>query len=189
MWIIYYIMMAVALLLAAKRRKFRKYLRGNIDHKLQLSTLGANTLIGSNVADTVVDTTWCSSVRATWTLDLFTASTSDGPILCGIAHSDYSDAEIEEFVENITGSWDAGDLVSQEVARRKVRLVGVFDNPQDTTVAARIADGKMITTKAGWMLSPGDTIRIWAYNTGDGALQTTDPAMRTQGYANLWPKS
>ncbi len=188
MWIIYYIM-AIAAMLMAKRRKFRKYLRGNIDHKLQLGTLGANTLIGSNVADTVVDTTWISSVRATWTMDLFTASTSDGPVLVGIAHSDYSDAEIEEWVENITGSWDAGDMVSQEIAQRKCRQVGIFDNPQDTTVAARINDGNPITTKAGWMLSPGDTVRIWAYNTGDGALQTTDPAVCCQGHANLWPKS
>ncbi len=170
-----------------KGRKFRKYLRGNIDHVLALSTLGGNTLIGSLVADTVVDTAYVSSVKATWTLAEFTAATNDGPILVGIAHSDYTDAEVEAFVENITGSWDAGDLVSQEIARRKVRVVGVFKNPPTATEASRLNDGNPVTTKAGWMLSEGQTIRIWAYNQGGSALATTSPNVFVNGHANLWP--
>jgi len=175
--------------MARHGRKFRKYLRGNIHHKLQLGTLGAKTLIGSLVADTVVDTTWISSVKATWSMDAFTESTLDGPIQVGIAHSDYSDAEVEEWVENNTGTWDAGDLISQEIGRRKIRVVGLFKNPQSILETAELNDGLPVTTKAGWMLSPGDTIRIWAYNTGDGAVQATDPAVRAEGHANLWPKS
>ncbi len=189
MWITY-ILLALAVMAMAKRtgRKFRKYLRGNIDHKLLLSTLGANTLIGSLVADTVVDTTWMSSVKATWAIGDFTNAVGDGPITVGIAHSDYTDAEVEAFVENITGSWDAADLVSQEIARRKIRVVGTF---QSVGVAATtlevLNDGNQITTKAGWMLSEGQTVRIWAYNAGDSSL-TDGTRLHVNGHANLWPQ-
>jgi len=169
------------------RKKFRKYLRGNIDHKLPLDVLAANTLVGNNIADTVVDTTWVSSVKAAWTLAEFTPAAGDGPILVGIAHSDYSDAEIEAFVENITGSWDAGDLVSQEIARRKIRVVGTFPSPDTSVATIVLNDGRQLTTKAGWSLSEGDTIRIWAYNTGDSSL-TAGSAVRVNGHANLWPQ-
>ncbi len=172
-----------------KGRKFRKYLRGNIDHKLVLGTLGAKVLIGSLVADTVVDTTFVSSVKATWSLADFTDEVGDGPIVCGIAYSDYSDSEVEQFVENITGSWDAGDLVSQEIARRKIRVVGTFPSaPLSGIAVSSLNDGEPVQTKAKWSLSPGDTVRIWAYNSGDAAL-TTGAQLFVNGFANLWPRS
>ncbi len=169
------------------RRKYRRYLRGAIDHNLSLGTLGANTVIGSQVSDTVDDTTWISSVRATWSLDDLTPAADDGPILCGIAQGPYTDAQVEEWIENLN-SWKAGSPVSQEIARRRIRQVGTFEGADTATLAQVLNDGKMITTKAGWMMAPGETIRIWAYNTGGSALATTDPNMRVQGHANLWPK-
>ncbi len=169
------------------RRKFRRYLRGNIDHKLELGTLGANTVIKTNVADSVVDTAWMSSVKATWSLTGFTKGADDGPILVGIAHSDYATTEIEEFVENITGSWDAGDLVSQEIAKRKIRLVGMLGIPPAVDESDVLNDGRLLNKKAGWMLSPADTVGIWAYNAGDSPL-TTGAEIRVQGHANLWPR-
>ncbi len=171
-----------------KGRKFRRYLRGNIDHFLALGTLNNNDVIGSAL-DTVVDTTWVSSIKATWSLNDLTPITDAGPILVGIAHSDYSDPEIEAFLEN-TGSWDAGDMVSQELARRKIRVVGTFQFSGGSSALSSdvLNDGRQLTTKCGWMLSPGDTLRVFAYNTGSAALATTDPSVRVQGHANLWPQ-
>ncbi len=169
------------------RRKFRRYLRGNIDHKLALGTLGAGVVLKSNIADTVVDTTWLSSVRGTWSLEQYTKAIDDGPILVGICHSDYTGSEVEEWVENLS-NWDQGDLIAQEIGRRKIRLVGMFSVPASAEEVSVLNDGKQMTTKAGWLLSEGDTVSVWAYNSGESALATTDPGVRLQGHANLWPK-
>jgi len=69
----------------------------------------------------VVESTWISSIKATWALSNFTSVTNVGPIMVGIAHSDYSATEIEEFIEN-ANSWNEGDQVAQEVAKRRSEL-------------------------------------------------------------------
>ncbi len=180
-----YIMIAmVALVLMAK---YRRYIKGPVDLGFLLGTLAGNTVISSGPSDTVDDTTWCSSVKGTWSLSDYTPSASDGPILVGIAHSDYTDAEIEAWVENSSG-WSQADQVGQEVSRRKIRRVGTFPTPIDASTPSVLADGRAITTKAKWMLSEGQNITFWAYNQGTSALATTDPRVHFQGHANLWPK-
>ncbi len=172
-----------------RNRKFRKYLRGNVDETLNLGTLAATTLVGANFDESVNERTYLSSLKAIHTLDLLTQAAGQGPIMVGVAHSDYSDAEIEAWIEN-TGSWDEGDLVNQEIAKRKIRRVGVFDpQGEDTTVATvALNEGRPITTKCGWILLQGQTLKQWAYNLGTAALATTNPSYRVQGHANLWPR-
>ncbi len=182
----------IALAMMAKhggkpRRKFRAYLRGNVDEVLALSTLASLTLISAVFDEVVEEQCWVSSVRGTWAMQRFTAQTDDGPIMVGLAHSDYTDAEIEAFIEN-TGSWSRGDLVAQEVGKRKIRVVGIFQTPALAAEASVLNDGKPITTKCGWMLTTGQTLRFWAYNLGTSALATTDPRLELQGHANLWPR-
>ncbi len=188
--------LAVAMILAGlnmarrgrRRRRYRAYIAGKLDHKLQLGTLGAQVVVGSLIGSTVVDTTWVSSVKATYTMNDFTAATDDGPILVGWAHSDYTDAEIEAWIES-TSSWDIGNKIAQEVSNRKCKQVGTFfRSPSSATEWIALNEGRMTTTKLGWMLSPSQTLRFWAYNTGSSALATTDPEVRVQGHANLWPK-
>ncbi len=169
-----------------RKRRFRKYLRGSLDEQLSLGVLAANTVIGTVTSQKVIDSTWLSSVRATWTLDQLTPAADDGPIMVGVAHESYTDTQVEEWIET-TGSWDYGAPVQQEIARRKIRIVGTFPTPADALTAVVLNDGKLLTTKCGWMIPPGESIRIWAYNTGGSALATTDPNVRVQGHANLWP--
>ncbi len=167
------------------KRKYRKYLKGQIDSHVALGTLAANTLVSVMFADTLTEKAWLSSVDASWSLDDFTQGADRGPILVGVAHSDYADAEIEAWVENIS-SWQGNDLVNQEIARRKIRRVGIFPM-QTSEPSAVLNDGESIHTKCGWQLYTGQGLRLWAYNMGSAALATTDPDMGTQGYANLWP--
>ncbi len=170
------------------RRKFRRYLAGAIDHKLQLSTLAGNVLIGSSIADVVTEEAWLSSVKAVWSINQWTPGADIGPVWVGVCHSDYTDAEIEEWIEN-TGSWETSDKVqSREVGRRLIRQVGIFQEPATAVVTTTLNDGRPITTKCGWMLGTGQTLKVWAYNMGGGAFATTDPAVRVNGHANLWPK-
>ncbi len=169
------------------RGRFRRYLKGSVDHTLALSTLAAKTLISSNLASSVNERTFCSSLRATWSLNSMTRGSDDGPILVGVAHSDYTSIEIEEWIEQ-SNSWNEGNLIGQEIAKRKIRRVGLFETPDDALEAIVLNDGKPITTKLGWILLQAQTLKVWAYNTGISALATTDPDVQVNGHANLWPK-
>jgi len=169
-------------------RKFRRYLRGKVEKTLDLGTLASKTLVSVNLDGSVEERTWISSVKATWSLSDFTNAIGDGPIAVGIAHSDYTDTEIEQWLET-TNSWKEGDLVNQEIAKRKIRLVGTFKSSvADSQGIAVLNDGKPITTKLNFILNTGQTVSIWAYNQGDSALATTDPDMSVIGQANLWPR-
>lgn len=171
-----------------RRRKFRRYLRGSIDHRLDLTALAASTLVGSNLVDTVEEAVYVSSVKAAYTLDQYTVIAGAGPFLCGWAHSDYTDAEIEAWVENNL-SWSEGDKIGQEVAKRKIKQVGIFELSNAALAWGRIRGGSTFTTKLGWSLITGQTLRFWVYNMGLVAVATTVPATRVQGHANLWPRT
>ncbi len=106
--------------------------------------------------------------------------------MVGVAHPDYTSAEIEEWIENL-GSWEEANMVQQEIGRRRIRRVGVFEDPDDPTSAVVLNDGKPIRTKCGWMLTTGQGLRMWAYNMGLVALATTDPNVHIEGHCNLWP--
>ncbi len=155
---------------------------------MALGTLAADTVIGSNFDGSVNERTFVSSVEAIYTMDQFTANSDDGPIIVGIAHSDYSDAEIEAWVENVAGGWNEGDLVAQEVGKRKIRRVGTFPAGASANDNAALNEGRPMRTKANWILLQGQTVKVWAYNAGSSALATTDPTLHVQGHANLWPR-
>lgn len=175
------------------RNRFSKYIRGVVDHKLDIGSIGAQSLLSSNLAGSVIDSTRVSSVDATWSLDQLTPGADDGPILVGVAHSNYTSTEIEEWVENTTGSWDPGDLTAQEIGRRMIRQVGVFRIRTSGGTAGLNAyvlnDGTPIKTKLNWALNEGDTLKVWAYNTGSSTVGTTDPQVRVEGHCNLWQKN
>ncbi len=170
-----------------KGRKYCRYLKGKINNDLALGTLAPTTLISEVIGDTLNEKAWLSSVKAVWSLSNFTPAVADGPILVGIAHSDYSSAEIEAWIEN-ANSWEEADKIGQEIARRKIREVGSFRSVDlSSSETITLNEGKPIHTKCGWQLASGQTVTIWAYNEGSSALGTTDPVVQTSGHANLWP--
>ncbi len=190
MYMIYVIVITIVLLGLAKRgrgRKMGKYIRGRVDEELTMTTLAAKTLVSTIFASTVNERTLVSSIVARWSLRDFTPGSMDGPIMVGVAHSDYSDSEIEEVIEN-TGTWNEGDLVSQEIGARKVRIIGIFENPSDASDAVVLNDGKPIKTKLNWILLQAQSLRLWGYNLGSSAFATTAPVTQCEGHANLWPR-
>lgn len=169
------------------KRKFRRYIAGRIQKRFLLGTLAGQTAISDVVGDVLTEAAWLSSVKLRWTLSEFTVGINDGPITVGVAHSDYTDAEILEWILG-SESWDQGNMVAREINRRKIRRVGTFGAPGGGgTAAAVLNDGKPIRTKCGWQLSTGQTVRLWAFNGGTSALATTDPVVAASGKANLWP--
>lgn len=164
-----------------------RYIPGDVDEALNLSTLAAGTLISAVFDNTVNERTLISSVDAIYSLSGYTPAAGDGPIMVGLAHSDYSDAEIQAVID-ATLSWNEGDLIAQEVAKRRVRRVGIFDTPADATQTVSLNDGKKIKTKLNWIMTQQQTLRLWAMNMGSSALATTNPLVLCEGKANLWPK-
>ncbi len=162
------------------RRRRVRLLKGNVEEALVLGTLAAATLVGANYDETVNERSIVLSHEATWSVQNLTAD--EGPIVVGIAHSDYSDAEIEETIEN-TGSWNEGNLVDQEIAKRKIRTVGVFQAKGEDEA---LNDGLPVKTSLKWVLLQGQTLKMWAYNRTSATL-TTGAIVIIQGHAWIKP--
>ncbi len=167
------------------RRKFRPYLKGQVSFTMNLGTLGSKVVQSANVTDVLTEKAYVTSVKATYFLQQFSTGANIGPVMCGVAHSDYTATEIEEWIEN-QGSWEQGDLRTQEIGKRKIRRVGVFENPTGTNLTSVLNDGKPITTKCGWQLMSAQTVKFWVWNAGQAAL-TGDADFQIEGHANLWP--
>jgi len=148
--------------------------------------LNTKTGVKNAVDDTLTEKAWLSSVKATWSLQNATPGAGIGPILVGVAHSDYTLTEIEEWIENLQ-SWEEGDKRQQEVARRKIRRVGILGTGANLADMITLNDGKPVHTKCGWQLATGQTVALWYYNAGTAAFATTTPTVATEGHANLWP--
>ncbi len=162
------------------------YIRGNIDENLDLGTLAAKTLVANTWDESVTEKSLVSSIVVTWSLDGLVAG--QGPLLFGVAHSDYTDAEIEEVIENAS-SWNRGDKIAQERAKRLVRIIGDFVGTLDSgTVDVQYNDGKPMKTKLNWSLQTGATLKMWVFNVSDAALTTAAPDLRANGHANIWQK-
>lgn len=164
-----------------------RYIKGTVDEELGLGSLAATTLQGTSFDDAVTERTYISSLVATWTMKNFTVVENAGPILVGVCHSDYTDAEIEEVIESTT-TWEEADMIGQELAQRKIRRIGIFPGPTLNLATQVLNDGKPIRTKLGWILNTGQTLRVWAYNMGGVALASTTPEIFVQGHVNLWPR-
>ncbi len=104
---------------------------------------------------------------------------NDGPIVIGLAHSDYTVTEIKEALEASTAI-DAGNLIAQERANRKVRIIGTMNEVRES-----LNDGQPISTKLNWLMTIGKTVNLFAYNDG-AALLTTGAVVALNG--DLWVK-
>ncbi len=165
------------------------YLPGNIELDLSLGTLASRTgiLFATN---TVTERTRCTSIKMLYTYSGYTVADNQGPIMVGVAHSDYTLVEIEEWIEQST-SWAVGDLVAKEVSGRKIRKIGVFPISGVTAAVGQatvLNDGRPIRTRLNWMLNTGQGLSMWAYNMGTIAIGTTNPNVNFNGKANLFVK-
>ncbi len=148
----------------ASRRKGYRYLP--VDNILTVGNLITKDVI-ANDFDAVVDQdTFMVSSDLVWGTEGATAG--DGPMVVGLAHNDYTAAEIEEFIE-ASASWDSGDKIANERRKRKIRIVGIFPLAAADEV---LNDGRPLKTKLGFVVEIGNTLKVWAYNPSTGTIAT-----------------
>lgn len=160
----------------------RGYLKGNVEENLSLGTLASGALVSDTWDEAPDEKTLISSIVCTWSLDNLTIG--QGPLVFGVAHSDYTDLEIDEVLDS-TGSWDRGNKIQREIGKRLVRTIGTFRGDAIDTV---FAEGKMVKTKLNWMLVTGETLKMWVKNRSGSSLSTTVPVVKATGHANLWSR-
>ncbi len=167
-----------------RKPNWNKFRSGVIQIDLAMTTLAAKTLV-SQGTDTVVDTARISSIEAVYGMTDFTKTAGTGPFLFGVAHSDYTNGEIESYIENLA-SWDLGDKVAQEVRSRRVKHIGQIGGITAVAGNATFNDGRPKKTKLNWTVAEGDGLDFWIYNMGEQAVATTVPQFVVFGDANIW---
>lgn len=144
---------------------------------ITLSTLAGVTAIVANVTAAADGQYRAISLKTTWSAEGLTAT--EGPIVVGYAHSDYSVTEIKEFIESGT-SISIGLKVEQERANRLIRHVGTI-----SLATPELNDGNPIKTRLNWNMAPGVSVNIFAYNDNASAL-TTGGILAVNG--TMWVK-
>ncbi len=161
-----------------KPRSMRGFRKLPVDDAVLGGTLAADDVTSTALAGAVTESRRVSSAVLTWSLHDLTVA--QGPLVVGVAHSDYTAAEIEECLE-ATGAWDEGDKIAQEAGKRLVRVVGTFG---DGTTDQELNDGKPIKTRLNWLLATGDTLQLFIWN--QGAALTTGSEVNASGHLNSW---
>lgn len=168
----------------AKHGRKRRYdpLRFTLFHPLgalgSLVVSGARTM-GSDLEENY----FVNSVESTWTIKDYTITPTDGPIMVGYYHNDYSVAEVKEALEVIL--LGPANKIEQERMRRLVRIVGII-SPREETAGQEIAvlnDGQSIKTKLNWTIQEGQSLNMFVYNMGAGPV-TTGASLDAAGRIN-----
>ncbi len=144
------------------KRPRKKLFAPIVNNELPLSTLAKDALLASVLGGSPGEEMYFKMARFTWILK--GVASTDGPIVVGIAHEDYSNAEIEEYLENAT-QWDIGDKIAQEQSARKIRVVGVFAGGTPGLFQS-LNDGKPIDTPLRFKVQNDQSLKIWALNKG-----------------------
>ncbi len=146
-----------------RKRRFNLR-RVRTSSELTLGTLAADATILGTITGTGVGPYRVMSVKATFTSSGLTEG--EGPITIGLAHSDYSTVEVNESLDSFAAI-DQGDKIAQERAGRLVRIVGALIGREPL-----INLGRQVSVKLNWLISPGDSVVLWARNEGPAALTT-----------------
>jgi len=132
-----------------------------------LATLASETgLLGTITSDLASEGYWCVSLDLNISWD--NAAVGDGAIDIYLANSDWTLAEVEEFIEITTG-FQRGDKKGQEIQSRgrSIRKVGSL-----TPEVNNLNDGKATRIKFKQYIAEGDTLNFCFYNNAPAALTT-----------------
>ncbi len=169
---------------STSRRRSFNLRKVRVASSLAVGALATLDVISADLTAAVTDPLRVVSVDCSYNIADLAAFIDDGQEF-GLAHSDYTDAEIEECIEAFN-SIDLGNKIAQEQANRLVRTVGFFQaGGVSTDSSLSFNNGRPMKTKLNWRLSIGDSIRIWIRN-GSDTVYTTGSNLLVVG--NAWVK-
>ncbi len=137
----------------------------------------------SNLTNVGTDPYRIMSVDFSYALSDLGAASDDGQEF-GLAHSDYTAAEIEECIEQAS-SIDLGNKIAQEHAHRLVRVIGQMGGAHVAGGGLDFNDGRRVKTKLNWRMSTGDSLNLWIRNSS-GSVWTTGAFIDVVG--DMWIK-
>ncbi len=170
------ILLLLSLAAVAAARKGRGGRRGiskaRFNDELSLGALSGNVLVGTTSSDLTPDEdTFVVSMDVT--VGIYNHTVQEGPLTFGVAHSDYSDAEIEQWFEN-SNSMKKQDLIAQEIAKRKIRTIGQLSGVDTEMV---LNDGNPIRVPIRFVIGEAQFMKFWCYNEMNSALTTNTIAV------------
>ncbi len=165
-----------------KRRKFNLR-KVRLATSVAIGALASSDVISTNISAASTNPYRLMSVDLTYSLTDLGATSDDGQQF-GLAHSDYSAAEVEECLE-AQASIDIGNKVEQERANRLVRNIGQITGNAGTLAGMSFNDGVSFPVKLNWHMAIGDQLNLWVRN-GSSTVYTTGALIVMVG--NLWVK-
>ncbi len=168
-----------------RRRRRRKFnlRKVRVAGFTNIGALAALDVISDPITNASTNPYRLVSIDIAWGLANLGATTDDGQEF-GIAHSDYTDAEIEECLE-AQASIDVSDKVAQERANRLVRTIGQIVGNAGTGAGMNFNEGRPFKTKLNWYMGIGDLLQLWVRNGSDTVYTT---GARLTGVGNIWIK-
>ncbi len=135
----------------------------NLDGVVQLDTL----------LPALTEDLFIVSVDCRWGIANHTPQ--EGPLEVGLAHGDYTAAELIEFLDaNVI---DPDDMIANEHSKRKVRRSGLFSGLAQEEV---LNNGNAIRTPCKFTVGDGKSFTYWLRNRS-GAQLTTGTLLLIQG--------
>ncbi len=158
-------------LLARRSRRGRRQ-RGIValpfNTQLALGTLADETIAKVSLTTDLAEDFFAVSTDITVSVEGHTAT--EDPLGWGVAHDDYTVAELKEYVDaNLT---DPGQKIEQERARRKVRRGGVLHSMGGSQTELISNGGQEKRIPLRFSINDGNTLAGWVMNHSGAALTT-----------------
>ncbi len=137
-----------------------------VNATMAMSTLSDNIVIKANVQAVFTRRFRLIYVKGFWSLRGGTVT--EGPIAIGLAHSDYTIAEIAEATDVSVIS--SSEKIANERAKRLVRKIGSFVGAAANEELRGNSGGEQVYTKLNWALEEDFTLDMWAQNRSGAGL-------------------
>ncbi len=147
------------------RRRGRGFVAMPVAGSVLPSTLTSGTVIKSPLIENLAEDFFAISADLTWTIR--DGTVNEGPLQIGLAHGDYTVAEIKEWLD--VDLSNPANLIAREQGGRKCRRTGFFQ--QGLGAAGEVLnDGKMIRTRLKFLMNDGVSLDFWVHNQSGASL-------------------
>ncbi len=155
------------------------YAKVRVNPGIALAILADNAALAGSFTAIMTSDGRVSSIEGTYSMRDHTAG--EGPIMVGVCHPDYQDAEIAQAITVVvTGTHTQ---VEMEQANRKVRIIGTFPG---FSSEEQLNDGRPIKTKLNWPFSETQVaLCLFGFNASGAAL-TTGTILKCLGHLNVF---